>query len=128
MDFGITGTLGDENGKAVGWVERCLVCLVRGLREISSTVRVILGTSSRNRNRVRVVRNRINWNRNRNRSRSRSRGLRTRLAPSLHTLTGHMTGLLTVSAQALQMTRFFTNSAVDGLARVPGTTNKTKYV
>ena len=39
LDFGITGTLGDENGKAVGWLERRLVCLVRGLRGISSTVR-----------------------------------------------------------------------------------------
>ena len=39
LDLGITGTLGEENGKAVGWVERRLLCLVRGLRGISSTVR-----------------------------------------------------------------------------------------
>ena len=39
LDFGMTGTLGEENGKAVGWDERRLVCLVRGLRGISSTVR-----------------------------------------------------------------------------------------
>ena len=35
----MTGTLGEENGKAVGWDERRLVCLARGLRGISSTVR-----------------------------------------------------------------------------------------
>ena len=105
--------------------------MVRGDR---GQVPVILGTSNRNRNRnrnrsrSRVVRNRLNWNWNWN----RNRGQRTKLAPSLPTLTGHMTGLLTASAQARegtgpgQMTRVFTNSAVDRLARVPGTTNKTK--
>ena len=102
------------------------------VRRDRGQVPVLLGTSNRNRNekriRNRVVRNRINWNRNSN------RGQRTRLAPSLPTLTGHMTGLLAAPAQARegigpgQMTRLFTNSTVDRLARVPGTTDKTKYV
>ena len=39
LDFEMIGTLGEENGKAVGWDERRLVCLARGLRGISSTVR-----------------------------------------------------------------------------------------
>ena len=61
-------------------------------------------------------------------------GRRTRLASSLPTLTGHVTGLPTTPAQARegagsgQMVRFFTNATSNRLAGIPRTTNKTKKI
>ena len=102
------------------------ITMVRGDR---GRILVIFGTKHRDRIRIRSRRRR-----NRRQWLNRNRGRRTRLAPGLPTLTGHMTGLLAAPAQAREgtrarrMTRIFINSTVDRLARVPGTTDKTQHV
>ena len=117
--FGMLGTRSTPNiiygkgriGRNRNWIRSRCIRIVRG---DTGQVAVILGTSNRNRNRV--VRNRTG-------TEDEGRGWPPACPHSRAVLAQARVG-----TGAEQMTRFFRNSAVDRLARVPSTTDKTKHV